>query len=147
MLYSRHIYWTDWGTVAKIEKATLHGKNRTAIITKDVWWPNGLTIDFTLNRLYWIDAKLRRIETCDMNGHHRVLVRKLSFYSHPFAISVFEDHIYWTDWETGAVEVANKFTGKDRKHIIQMDTDRPLGVRIQHQALQQPGLYSSCPLT
>ena len=82
-----------------------------------------------------------------MNGHHRVLVRKLSFHSHPFAISVFEDHIYWSDWETGSVEVANKFTGKDRKHVIQVDTARPLGVRIQHQALQQPGLCSSSPMT
>lgn len=138
----RHIYWTDWGKVAKIEKATLHGKNRRAIITKNVWWPNGLAIDFTLNRIYWIDAKLKRIETSDMNGHHRVIVRKLSFNSHPFAIGVFEEHIYWSDWDTGAVEVANKFTGKSRKQIVQLDTARPLGIKIQHQVLQQPGLYA-----
>ena len=119
----------------------MDGENRTAIITEDVWWPNGLTIDFTLNRLYWIDAKLKRVETCDINGRHRVLVRKLSFTAHPFAISVFEDNIYWSDWETGSVEVANKFTGKDRNQIIQLGVARPLGVKIQHQTLQQPGMY------
>ena len=138
-VYFRFIFWTDWGSVAKIEKATLHGKNRKAIITKDIWWPNGLTIDFTLNRIYWIDAKLKRIETCDFNGHHRILVRKLSFFSHPFAISVFEELIYWSDWTSGGIEVANKFTGQDRKQIINSTIARPLGVKIQHQALQLPG--------
>ena len=76
-----------------------------------------------------------------MNGHHRVLVRKLSFLSHPFAISVFEEHIYWSDWETEAVEVANKFTGKDRKQLVRLEVTRPLGIKIQHQALQQPGMH------
>ena len=138
LLSCRYIYWTDWGTEAKIEKASLQGKNRRAIITTNVHWPNGLTIDHTLKRLYWIDAKLKTIETCDFNGRNRVVVRKLAFTSHPFSISVFEDNIYWTDWDSGAVEVANKFNGTNRGQVIQSHL-RLLGVKVVHQALQLPG--------
>ena len=38
------MYWTDWGENAKIERAGLDGSNRQAIVTKDIQWPNGLTI-------------------------------------------------------------------------------------------------------
>ena len=134
----RHIYWTDWGTEAKIEKASLHGKNRRSIITTDIQWPNGLTIDHTLKRLYWIDARLKRIETCDFNGHNRVVVRKLAFTSHPFSIAVFEDNVYWTDWDSGAIEVANKFNGTNRGTVVQSHL-RLLGVKVVHEVLQQPG--------
>ncbi|XP_065905355.1 very low-density lipoprotein receptor-like isoform X2 [Dysidea avara] len=143
--FHKHIYWTDWGTQAKIEKASLQGKNRRAIITTNVHWPNGLTIDHTLKRLYWIDAKLKTIETCDFNGRNRMVVRKLAFTSHPFSISVFEDNIYWTDWDSGAVEVANKFNGTNRGQVIQSHL-RLLGVKVVHQALQLPGIECQRPV-
>lgn len=32
---------------------------------------------------------------------------------HPFSITVFEDYVYWTDWDKEAVYKANKFNGKN----------------------------------
>ena len=38
------MYWSDWGENARIERAGLDGSSRQAIVTKDIQWPNGLTI-------------------------------------------------------------------------------------------------------
>ena len=40
----RYLYWTDWGNVPKIERSYLDGDSRTALITSNLQWPNGLTI-------------------------------------------------------------------------------------------------------
>ena len=40
----RRLYWTDWGSQAKIERASLDGQLRKLLIAKDILWPNGLTL-------------------------------------------------------------------------------------------------------
>lgn len=52
------MYWTDWGTNAKIERATLGGNFRVEIVNSSLVWPNGLTLDYDEQRLYWADASL-----------------------------------------------------------------------------------------
>lgn len=51
-----YLYWTDWGSPAKIERATLGGNFRTDIISTDLTTPNGLTLDYDERMLYWTDA-------------------------------------------------------------------------------------------
>ena len=40
----------------KIERSTLMGGQRKAIVDTDLGWPNGLGIDYVENILYWVDA-------------------------------------------------------------------------------------------
>jgi len=40
----RYFYWTDWGKLAKIERAALDGTERSIIVSTELDWPNGLTI-------------------------------------------------------------------------------------------------------
>ncbi len=45
-LFSRHIYWTDWGLHSRIEKANMDGGNRHKIVDTGLGaWPNGMAID------------------------------------------------------------------------------------------------------
>ena len=47
----------------------MDGSNRKILFQKPiVQWPNGLTIDFVANRLYWIDAKKDTISSCRYDG-------------------------------------------------------------------------------
>ena len=49
------MFWTDWGEVPKIEKSSMDGDPITrSIITKDnIFWPNGLTIDYEAKRFLY----------------------------------------------------------------------------------------------
>ena len=73
VLYPRKglMFWTDWGRVAKIQKAYMDGSNQTSLISNDserVIWPNGLTIDYETNLLYWVDGRLNLVGCMDFNG-------------------------------------------------------------------------------
>ena len=54
----RYLYWTDWGSPAKIERSTLGGNYRTAIINTSLSTPNGLSLDYEERMLYWADSGL-----------------------------------------------------------------------------------------
>ena len=64
------MYWSDWGSDGRIEKAGMDGSQRASIVT-GVTWPNGLSIDFARDRLYWTDAAAKTIEHCDLDGRDR----------------------------------------------------------------------------
>lgn len=94
----------------------MDGTDRMALVTDNIHWPNGLTIDYTSDRIYWIDAKHRVIESITVNGADRKKIVTRGLH-HPFAITVFEDAVYWTDWHFKSVSLANKKNGRGFKTI------------------------------
>lgn len=54
----------------------MDGTNRMSIVTESVFWPNGLTVDYTADRIYWADAKHHVIESAKLDGSDR---RKVSY--------------------------------------------------------------------
>ena len=133
------MFWSDWGTEGKIERAGMNGQGRTAIATTGVSWPNGLTIDYDLDLVYWIDAKERSISAVDfMGGNRRVIVSGQDRIMHPFSITVFEDYLYWTDWTKETVERADKFTGSNQTTVLAGLTS-PMDVKVIHKLRQANG--------
>lgn len=135
------VFWTDWGPKPKIEKAEMDGKNRKSIVTETLFWPNGLTIDYTTNRIYWADAKHNVIETALFDGSDRrkVLTKGLP---HPFALTIFEDAIYWTDWHTKSISTANKATGAGLR-TIHSNLHFPMDIHSFHPQ-RQPQFKNHC---
>jgi hypothetical protein len=44
------------------------------------------------------------IHTIDYNGRdHREMLRGHRYLARPFAITVFGDHVYWTDWRSNSI--------------------------------------------
>ncbi|XP_015608522.1 low-density lipoprotein receptor-related protein 4 isoform X2 [Cephus cinctus] len=136
-----YVYWTDWGPNPKIERADMDGSGRVALITDSVYWPNGLTIDYTANRIFWADAKHRIIESAHLDGKDRKKVISRGLH-HPFAITVFEDSIYWTDWHFKSISSANKGNGMGYK-IIQSGLHFPMDVHSYHPQ-RQPDYPNHC---
>lgn len=62
IFFLRFVYWTDWGDKAFIGRVGMDGVNKVPIITTKIEWPNGITIDYTNDKLYWSDAHLGYIE-------------------------------------------------------------------------------------
>ena len=78
-MYSRYMYWTDWGVTAKIERAGMDGQDRQVIVHQNTTWPNGLTIDYDEERLYWADAGVKTIESSDLDGENRKVETQVSY--------------------------------------------------------------------
>ncbi|XP_013384074.1 uncharacterized protein LOC106154305 [Lingula anatina] len=135
------MFWSDWGYDAKIERAWMDGQHRQLVIGDKVIWPNGLTVDFVLDRLYWVDAKFDHIEVADFNGQHRRVVTSRGM-QHPFSVTVFEDTLYVSEWTTGTVTVLNKFSGDNRTSLPEL-FHRPMGIQVYHP-LRQPTVYNYC---
>ncbi|KAL1429232.1 hypothetical protein MTO96_016561 [Rhipicephalus appendiculatus] len=101
------IYWTDWGSRPAIMHASMDGTNIQQLVSTDLGWPNGLTLDHTTNRLYWCDAKLSRLEYLELATLKRDVVMNEDVF-HPFALAVFEDTVYWSDWASYSLDSSNK---------------------------------------
>lgn len=74
-------------------------KTRKIIVKDDIFWPNGITIDYNNNMIFWVDAKLQFVDVIDFNGHKRKRVAKGGL-EYPYALTFFNDKLYWTDWKT-----------------------------------------------
>ena len=46
----------------------MDGSHRATIISESVRWPNGITLDLVMERIYWIDAKLNLVGSADLDG-------------------------------------------------------------------------------
>ena len=49
----------------------MDGQNRMVLHDTNLTWPNGITIDYPAQRLYWVDAALDRIEFSGVDGTGR----------------------------------------------------------------------------
>ena len=131
------LFWTDWDKdIPRIECAEMSGTNRKVIFNvtnyKNGAWPNGLSLDYTLKRLYWIDARADSIHSSKYDGSdHREIMRNSAYLSHPFSITLFESDVYWTDWRTTDVIKADKFNGSNIRVLDQI-LNQPCDIKIVH---------------
>ncbi|XP_070199995.1 low-density lipoprotein receptor-related protein 4-like isoform X2 [Littorina saxatilis] len=131
------LFWTDWGKTPKIERAGMDGSLRTVIANSSLFWPNGLTIDYATERLYWADAKHHVIESAALDGKHRRVVINEGL-PHPFALTLFEDELYWTDWYTKSINKANKFSGQPLE-TVRTRLHFPMDIHTWHPQRQPAG--------
>lgn len=89
----RWMYFSDWGRVPKIERIGMDGNpaSRNVLVEKDIEWPNGLTLDYASERIYWIDAKMKSIFTARLDGKEvKRILHNAEQILHPFSLTVFE---------------------------------------------------------
>ncbi|XP_076069558.1 LDL receptor protein 1 isoform X2 [Oratosquilla oratoria] len=136
-----YMYWTDWGNMPHIGKAGMDGSNQRILINSSLGWPNALTISYATKELFWADAHQDYIAMTDLEGkNQRIILNKEKSHlnlNHVFAITVFEEWLYWTDWQHKSVLRANKYTGKDIKKIYST-VHRPMDIHVYHPHRQLP---------
>ena len=66
------------------------------IVTTDVYWPNGLSLNRENERFYWIDAYLDKMESIFYNGTGRKLLIQEGFYFHPYDVVYYKGHVFWS---------------------------------------------------
>lgn len=56
--------------------------------------------------------------------------------SHPYDLAFFNGHLYWTDWGTDSLKVADLSEHHQTTHIIHSFTRFPYGIAINHTMYQ-----------
>ncbi|XP_043847881.1 sortilin-related receptor [Dromiciops gliroides] len=109
------MFWTDWGDLKPgIYRANMDGSSIYRIVSEDVKWPNGISVDD--DWIYWTDAYLDCIERINFNGQQRSVI--LDSLPHPYAIAVFKNEIYWDDWSQLSIFRASKYSGSQMEILV-----------------------------
>ena len=80
LCYSR-LFWTDYGSQRKLERSSLHGTERTTIMSTGLTTPKFITIDHSTDTIYWVDTGRSLIGSCDMDGGNKKSFIQSSFLS------------------------------------------------------------------
>uniref|UniRef100_A0A8C2L9E4 Low density lipoprotein receptor-related protein 1Bb n=1 Tax=Cyprinus carpio TaxID=7962 RepID=A0A8C2L9E4_CYPCA len=92
-----YLFWTEWGKNPCIGRARLDGSDQVTLVSSGIAWPNGITIDYEENRLYWCDARTDKIERINLEtGEGREIVLSAANVD-LFSVAVFGAYIYWSD--------------------------------------------------
>ncbi|XP_029163122.1 LOW QUALITY PROTEIN: vitellogenin receptor [Nylanderia fulva] len=134
------MFWTDFN-IPHIGMAGMDGKDRSQFITENIEWPTSITIDHPNNRLYWLDSKANIIESVRLDGTDRRIVLH-DIIENPFSLAIFENKLYWSDWQDNTIQSCDKFSGKNWKIVSRADVT-PYGIHIEHSALK-PKIPNPC---
>ena len=114
----------------------MDGGARRAIVTTDIVWPNGITLDYDKQTLYWIDAGMDKIESCSTNGNNRMILNTNIF--HPFGITFYQNTLYWGDWSTNIIYSTSLAEPNASTAIISLIND-PMAMHVISTERQPPG--------
>ena len=121
------LYWTNWKrSRPSIQRSLAISSSQVeTIITRNIIMPNSIVIDSP--NLYWTDLQLNKIERCDLDGLHCVILMMSTNIHRPFDIAVYGEHLYWTDWMENGIFRCNRNTGSDVT-VLKRNIIRPIGL-------------------
>ena len=142
LVYDRWLYWTDWGAPAKIERASMDGNSRTVLHDTGLIWPNGLTLDYESQRLYWVEANLNIIESSKVDGTGRAVLTT-QFIVHPFDVTFYQGRLFWTDWAYRAILTVPTAAPENITLVVGLPTE-PMGIHVITSSRQPEGNMFHC---
>lgn len=75
---NRLMFFSDNGQNPRIEKASLDGRDRMAILYKGILRVISLTVDTDNDKLYWADHDRHTLEGCDYDGSNRRVISRMN---------------------------------------------------------------------
>uniref|UniRef100_A0A3Q3MF57 Epidermal growth factor n=1 Tax=Mastacembelus armatus TaxID=205130 RepID=A0A3Q3MF57_9TELE len=145
----RFIFWLSGGMNPNIQRSDVTGKMKTTLIKKGEQL-KALTIDREDKRLFWVQADLQgqsAIASCDYNGNilHIIPMVLPIDQSQTMAISVFLEHLYYTNAATRVIKQVNKYTGGKPLDVNKKQMAKtPVAIKVVHP-LNQPMADSLSP--
>ena len=138
------MFWISDGWSKTIDKATLSGDNKTTLVS--LWWlyrPNGITLDFSANRLYWVDRQARGIVSVDFNGNNRQHFKSLSLTINPYDIVLSSGVFYYSDENSQSIDKIDKATKQSLGSYTGLGASNVLRLAMFSSVRQPTGMYLS----
>uniref|UniRef100_A0A8C4V3W9 Pro-epidermal growth factor n=1 Tax=Falco tinnunculus TaxID=100819 RepID=A0A8C4V3W9_FALTI len=137
----RLLFWSSDGTVSSIHRVFLSGSGVRNILrtTEKI---KAISLDLVDTRLYWIQhdhgKEISHIGSCDYDGR-AVHLLKNSVRRQLLGLSVFAEHLYYSELKSGMIWRANKYTGKVVVTIsLKPSFFPPVEIKVVHP-FKQPG--------
>ena len=100
-------------------------------------WPNGLSLDYDEDRLYWCDALLDHVQHANLDGTDLKTISS-RMIKHPFSLVVFGHKLFVTDWRLDAIIEMDKLNGGNDRIIEKVaETNRLYGIKIFSKSAQK----------
>lgn len=99
----------------------MDASNRQTLHSTGLSQPNGITIDYAAQKIYWTDRGLSRIESSYYDGSGRSILLSASrgdAVVDPFSITIERRVVYWSDMTLNAVFATNKEGILKRSRIV-----------------------------
>lgn len=141
-----YIFFSEWDRPANITRANTDGSGLLVFRNVTLGWPNGLSIDFKEDRVYWCDALLDHVQHANLDGTDIKTVNS-RLVRHPFSIVIHNDWMYITDWRLDAIIRLHKLTGEQEEMMVrEPQTNRLYGVKVYSREVQQISETQPCHL-
>ncbi|NWY60779.1 EGF factor, partial [Chionis minor] len=137
----RLLFWSSDGTVSSIHRVSLSGSDvRNVLRTTEKI--KAISLDLVDTRLYWIQhdhgKEISHIGSCDYDGR-TVRLLKNSVRHQFLGMSLFAEHLYYSELKSGMIWRANKYTGKVIVTIsLTPSFFPPVEIKLVHP-FKQPG--------
>uniref|UniRef100_A0A667ZPV4 Epidermal growth factor n=1 Tax=Myripristis murdjan TaxID=586833 RepID=A0A667ZPV4_9TELE len=136
---NRFLFWLSGGMSPSIQRCDVTGQKTTTLI-KTAEQLKALSIDWVDKRLFWVQFGLEgqsAIGSCDYDGNVINIIDQ-PLRSQSLGISVFLEHLYYTDGVSRAIKQVNKYTSGEPVNVnTKRMTKPPVDIRVVHP-LNQP---------
>lgn len=115
------------------------------IISENIQWPTGLTIDYLNKRLYWSDHRKGSVESTLLDGSDRHVINQFINISKPNKIDVFENFLYVTLFDNKILKL-NKY-GYDNGSFIHPGYFKSTDLLLIHPMKQNSNFTNYCRMS
>ncbi|NXK52707.1 EGF factor, partial [Chauna torquata] len=137
----RLLFWSSDGTVSSIYRVSLNGSDVKNVLrtTEKI---KAISLDLVDVRLFWIQydhgKEISHIGSCDYDGGAVHLLQNSGRHQ-LLGMSLFADHLYYSELKSGMIWTANKYTGKVVVTIsLKTSFFPPVEIKVVHP-FKQPG--------
>lgn len=98
-----------WAETINIQRCDADGGNDRTIVTEAmVTMVTAIAIDYSTDRIYWLDSQRESVGSCDLNGHDCSETQAKMSLRNAFGFAVFKNYVFWSDVDGQNVLVAQK---------------------------------------
>ena len=121
----------------------MDGSGRVTLVTSHLRWPNGISIDYSTSRIYWVDAGMDTLESILITGRDRrvIVTNQQNNIHHPYGVAFYGGFVFWSDWFNRSIFRADvdENVGGVNQFRIQGNINLPMELKIVSSVSARPG--------